>query len=1084
MTKKRLTRVFFLSGLVLVLGLFFFQGYEALAKKSFPEVENSVFSQQENAQYLKFKGEIKLPARGYWQINDLSPAGDITEIYLIPTAPVIDKQMGDRLNAVMEKKQTKKGRYFLQQILWPCAEHAKNHNNTGPSSLQELPYKKHKYMLENLSRSPYAKTGGEEVEGPFIFLVPKTRFIFADKHRYVQEKNKKILAWELRPYVDDGKHWVLYTNGTCRREPIDKKLVKKYGQVIRPIKVKQEIGESDPANRLYSLAAVFKKKPKKPLTLTLTNVYSGENLRVKWPMNKALRADENQPVDLTSKRVGAWLPYIKLSRSPILSTWLAVLDKENAKNLVTRRDRRMPESLSVFDILGGRAAVRETLQMQVLNAPAGEADKAEDYKIDVTSIAGVKVKSHPFREMLKKSDKKGGTLALADVSPHDRFFVYLANPKDIMAFLDQGSGFLHRVGTNLTGNSVDYGLDRKYPERLGFNRKLLDSFLKLGTVSECALIFPDLFFIDGTDVSVVCRLAKAKAAGAVLKLMGINETPGEKIFVRKLKNGDIAYWALWEDLLIIGTNEQEIQKVLDLSSGDGKGSLGRSDEFRYMLTQLPINKSTWSYVYLSDPFIRRLVSPAVKIGQLRRIGARAEMEYLTACALLAQLDGLKSPWSIESLTANGCIPEKYKDGDYFFDSHGALHSRTYGRAANMKTLLQVPVDKVSEYEEKAYSHYLNRYSNYWRQYFDPIALRFDELDDGFLEAEIFILPLIENSTYNALKSTLKKKEDNVPLKIPRLSADPVLMLSLNLGEKAWQGIVEAGYSLLSRYLPIHPAVFEDFGPGFHLALHDADPVIALGSGDLLGAFNAGMPGASAGGMLSLPVVLSVLTRPCTLIIETQNPQRTLNFLRQTVPALRMDEQWRELQLRVHQVENRDKWVFSFNLAGMIKLRFGIELDDEFLLIRNIPWSHDEKIIFVDKTALNSASLISFPDACELQLPGLFEAAMDRSLSEALQGAGHLYPLVLSGYAAVEEAGQRHAELFGFMPVHPGEGRFTWENFQLKSSEYGSVYNQRQPAYKKGDTKFGLLEGFRYLSVSMQFEDTGLRTKFRWAHLPF
>ena len=40
---------------------------------------------------------------------------------------------------------------------------------------------------------------------------------------------------ELRPYVDDGKHWVLYTDGACVREPIDKQRIEHYRLTIRPV---------------------------------------------------------------------------------------------------------------------------------------------------------------------------------------------------------------------------------------------------------------------------------------------------------------------------------------------------------------------------------------------------------------------------------------------------------------------------------------------------------------------------------------------------------------------------------------------------------------------------------------------------------------------------------------------------------------------------------------------------------------------------------------------------------------------------------------------------------------------------------
>ena len=159
------------------------------------------------------------------------------------------------------------------------------------------------------------------------------------------------------------------------------------------------------------------------------------------------------------------------------------------------------------------------------------------------------------------------------------------------------------------------------------------------------------------------------------------------------------------------------------------------------------------------------------------------------------------------------------------------------------------------------------------------------------------------------------------------------------------------------------------------------------------------------------------------------------------------------------------------------------LQDEFILIRNIPWSHNEKIISVNKVVLKSASLVTYPGACDLQLPGLFEADQDRNLFTALQGVGRLYPLVASSYASIEDAIAKHETLFGFAPKHPGNGRFLWNNFHLKSSVYGSVFYQRQPTYKKGDTNFGVMEGFQTLGVSMQFEDSGLRTKCRWKITP-
>ncbi len=1066
-------------------GLILFLVSGTLGADNSIKVENSIFSLPVNSQYrqyLRFQGEVMLPARGYWRAVRTDAPGNTRELYLVPSRPVRGEQVGHRLAAVIEKEQVEKGQYFLQSLYWPCSEYAKEHNQSGPTSWQDLDGQKYDYLLKNLSRSPWGEIDGRVVEGPFVFLVPEARFNFEKTGQYVLPDNKEVLAWELRPFVDDGMHWVLYTDGSCLRQPIDDQRIKKYGQAVRPVTVKP--GEKEkiakmPGYHSYTIAAVYDGKPGSPLLVTVENTYSGETLEIAWDLPNARPADADKPVDLKEMRLATWFSYAGLSPAPVLTTWMSILDKKKTGLGNAAFRNRQQETLSAFDILGGRAAVRETLQLQVLDSNISRDEKPT---IAIDSLSGVNVESHPFREMLEKSLKKEEAFPLASLVPHDRFMVYMANPRDILAFLDKGCDFLDRLGTSFTGNGLDYGLDKKYVQRLGLNRQLLANLFKLGGLAECILIFPDLFFIDGTDITVVSRLAKPALLSSLLKLAGIEQLPRKSIFRHQPGKENTVYWCRWDDLLMISTSESELEKVLQLKTAGGKGSLGQSDEFRYMLTQLPVTSSTWGYVYLSDPFIRRLVGPAVKIGQLRRIKARAEMEFLTAAALLAQLDGLDNPRSMKNLVDNQYIPAHYQESDYTFDQNQVLYSRTYGSLANLEPLSRVRIDRVTPGEENAYKRYVEVYSDYWRKYFDPIALRLDEREDGFLEAEVFILPLVDNTIYNGLKEILKKKEDNTPLKIPKLSANPVFLLSLNLEEPAWQGIVRDSYEFLARYISIPAGMMEDLGPGLHLAVHDADPVIALGSGDILGLFDTDFnegPGRLSGGMFSLPVILSILTRPCTLIIETQNPQKTLGYLKRAAPFAGMSNPREEFEVRVHQVEDRDQWVFSFNLLGLVKLRFGVHLQGEFLFIRNIPWSHHEKVIAVDKSGMSSAALETYPESCNLQLPGLFEADQDRNLHTAFQGVGHLYPLLASGYAGLEDAAAKHAELLGFAPRHPGNGRYIWDRLRLKSSTYGEVFNQRQPAYQEGDTDFGVLKGFQYLGVSMQFEDTGLRTKFRW-----
>ena len=114
-----------------------------------------------------------------------------------------------------------------------------------------------------------------------------------------------------------------------------------------------------------------------------------------------------------------------------------------------------------------------------------------------------------------------------------------------------------------------------------------------------------------------------------------------------------------------------------------------------------------------------------------------------------------------------------------------------------------------------------------------------------------------------------------------------------------------------------------------------------------------------------------------------------------------------LRSEIYQIEDRDSWVCLFDIMGAVKLRYGLEVQDGFLMIRNIPWSSKDKVERIGNAALNGMGLKVYPAACKLQLPGLHSTAAEKSRASALQGMGHLYPLLSSGYATMDNAADLH-----------------------------------------------------------------------------
>ena len=772
-----------------------------------------------------------------------------------------------------------------------------------------------------------------------------------------------------------------------------------------------------------------------------------------------------------------WRTRAALAPDSMLSMWLARHKAVYNVQLPNDRSwRARGESTSIFNVLGGRAAIRETLQMQSLNVRGDDGNDEDPETVSLAEIEEVTVVSHPFEEMLAGQD--GGSIPLANLVPHDRFFAYFARPETLEGYLDGGVELLYSMSSSFTQSALDYGLVRKYFARLGLTPEAARMFLKSGAVAESAVVLSDLFVIDGTDITVILRVHDPKLLTPILSLIGVKGLESGTIVSQSLARGGNAFWAKRGDLLIVGTERGEVERALRLEDADGRGSLGQSAEFRYMLTKLPLDESSLAYVYISDPFIRRLVGPEVKIGQLRRMRARADLETLSAGALLHQFDGGPSSETIEGLATLGYVPERFVNTNYSIDADRVARSRRYGTAGDMTTLEKASFDRVRPSEAEAYRAYRENYSRFWRQFFDPIAIRLNAPGPGELEAEIFILPLIDSSIYDSLREMVTPIEARRRLPVPRLDPEPVALLSVNIQEEVWKEWIDDFDEVVAR-IGVSPLILEQLEPTVHFAIEDGDPVLHVGSGDLLGAFGAtggrGMGGAE---MFLAPLAISAFTRPCQILIPLRDPERAIKLLSEnrTLGRTRRD---RDTSVDWVRVEGKNRWILTAQFFNMIQLRFGIAVDQGHLVVSNIPWLERAEIRGFDDGGLASVALRIAPGSGEKQLAGLFTAAVEGERKAAHQSAARLYPFMLvANGGSVSDAVGRHETLFGFRPAQPRGGTWSWSRGEVTSSVFGTSTRPRQPGHKPGDRNFGVLRQLEVLNVSAQLEGDGLRTQFR------
>jgi hypothetical protein len=280
--------------------------------------------------------------------------------------------------------------------------------------------------------------------------------------------------------------------------------------------------------------------------------------------------------------------------------------------------------------------------------------------------------------------------------------------------------------------------------------------------------------------------------------------------------------------------------------------------------------------------------------------------------------------------------------------------------------------------------------------------------------------------------------------------------------------------LLEEFTSVNRDIFDALNPTVHVAVQDSSPIIAVGSGDVLGALSEDLL-RMQGFEPFLPILLSLVSQPASVFIELADPPVARNFLQDA--GLRRNE---GVTGEFHQLKGQDAWIYTLNLEDILQIHLRVAIEGDYLVISNLPWSPKAVQTGTIEDSLNGARLELNLDAISKLLPALHTKAFSDYGSSAVDGMGYLYPLLASGTAkTVADAQAKHLALFGFKPVHPASGEWLWHDGEISSSIFGKARDPVQPPYVSGERNFGLFPTLSSLSVSMQLEDTGLRARIRW-----
>lgn len=501
----------------------------------------------------------------------------------------------------------------------------------------------------------------------------------------------------------------------------------------------------------------------------------------KWTFEEAKMLLERSPRD-------AYLQYVVLQtaqrekKGPDQLYFLNMLNRTPGRRV----------GVDLFNTFSGALAVQESLQLDTMldgqgpgnwtivrpgvEVPAKEKEtgqhKKPDDKVKVTSIEGPTIQSHPWEKMLAGRKAEIGTLA--NCVPEDFYFIEFGSAAKLVDALATTNLWAGHLFAQMLGSAGSQDVEKRIKTQLGI-QGIPPGLLDAVGLKGIALTGSDLYVADGSDVTLLVqgeRLVQLRQwiDGALGKKAGVQRRTDKYLdYEYTLSESDDQSVHVYAadprpDLHVRSNSLPAFQKVLAAIAGKNeKGEtckrLGESTEFAYIRTVLPRNAGDEDgLVYLSDPCIRRLLGPRVKLTQQQRLRAFNHLKMIERAALMYRTENGHAPKSFEELAQSGCAPGVFGEGKWACPAGGkytlskdgmSASSTVFGSCGHLTPLVEIPLENVSQTDADAYKQFLQAYNQYWRTFFDPIAVRIKVSPERF-QLETVVLPLIDNSIYTGM----------------------------------------------------------------------------------------------------------------------------------------------------------------------------------------------------------------------------------------------------------------------------------------------------------------------------------------------
>ena len=430
-------------------------------------------------------------------------------------------------------------------------------------------------------------------------------------------------------------------------------------------------------------------------------------------------------------------------------------------------DRRRRSNVHrMMDLYSGMTSVNEALQSD--RGLLLRAEPPDARTIPIGDVERLAMPVHPWPRMISELGKKPKVEPLAAYVPADMAYLHFQDLRTLLKLASDLDDWVSPVAQWVEDRPGVSHFVAGYEEQLVLERTGIAQ--KLGHVAAkgVAVVVSDPFLREGTDVSMIFHVANRAALISALSAfeanararhptmasesLAIGNTPVRRLFT--LDGRVNQYRVEYGEVLVISNSRGALEHLLAAHQGKAP-RLAEQGDFRYMRAVYPwVPAEEDGFVFLSDAFVARVVSPEVKILEARRMEARADLLSINHAALLrGWADGVTTADIGELVKARyvGESELRHADGATIAFATDTGATSSWGSVSRITPIRDLAIDNVSPEEMSAYDQFRRTYESYWRGYIDPIGARIERSDDGSLiSIDARMLPLIDVSEYDEL----------------------------------------------------------------------------------------------------------------------------------------------------------------------------------------------------------------------------------------------------------------------------------------------------------------------------------------------